>query len=77
VTNGYHSVGKNPNRRVSKAGRPLTIRAIVIGGILMAVVGAVAVSALLHFYGGGTDRDRAGFPGHHEPIGQPRSVVVY
>ena len=36
------------------------MRAIVLGGALVGVVGAAAVAALLHFYGGGTDRDRAG-----------------
>ncbi|MGB9048305.1 MAG: pentapeptide repeat-containing protein [Pseudonocardiaceae bacterium] len=43
-----------------KPGRPLSIRAIVIGGVLMGLVGAAAIVALLHFYGGGTDRDKAG-----------------
>jgi len=36
------------------------MRAIVLGGVLMVVVGAAAVAALLHFYSGGADRDRAG-----------------
>jgi hypothetical protein len=36
------------------------MRAIVLTGVVMGVVGAGAVAALLHFYGGGTDRDRAG-----------------
>jgi hypothetical protein len=57
---GYHNVGENPNRRTSMPGRPLTIRTIVIGGILTALLGAVAVAALLYFYGGGTAQDRAG-----------------
>ena len=43
----------------SKPGRPLSMRAIVVGGALVGVVGAVAVVALLYFYGGGTDQDRA------------------
>jgi uncharacterized protein YjbI with pentapeptide repeats len=44
----------------STPGRPLTIRAIVLGGVLVGLVGAAAVVALLYFYGGGTDQDRAG-----------------
>jgi uncharacterized protein YjbI with pentapeptide repeats len=43
-----------------KPGRPLSTRAIVIGGVLIGLVGAAAVVALLHFYGGGTERDKAG-----------------
>jgi hypothetical protein len=41
-------------------GRPLSIRAIVIGGVLVSLVGAAAVVTLLYFYSGGTARDRAG-----------------
>jgi hypothetical protein len=40
-------------------GRPLTIRAIVLGGVLVGLIGAGAVAALIYFYGGGTDQDRA------------------
>lgn len=43
-------------RRPSEPGRPLSMRAIVLTGVVMGVVGAVAVAALLHFYGGGTAR---------------------
>jgi uncharacterized protein YjbI with pentapeptide repeats len=50
----------NGQQPESKPGRPLSIRAIVIGGVLVSLVGAVAVVALLYFYGGGTDQDRAG-----------------
>ncbi|HKR50228.1 MAG TPA: hypothetical protein VJT72_11720 [Pseudonocardiaceae bacterium] len=53
-------MGGNAQRRPSEPGRPLSRRAIVIGGVLAGVVGAVAVAALLYFYGGGTDQDRAG-----------------
>lgn len=53
-------MGGNAQRRPPELGRPLSIRAIVIGGVLVGIVGAVAVAALLYFYGGGTDQDRAG-----------------
>jgi uncharacterized protein YjbI with pentapeptide repeats len=43
----------------STPGRPLRVRAIVFGGVLVALVGAVSIVVLLYFYGGGTDRDRA------------------
>jgi uncharacterized protein YjbI with pentapeptide repeats len=43
-----------------KPDSPLTLRAIVIGGLLVAAVGAASVVALLYFYGSGTDHDRAG-----------------
>ena len=56
----HQSVGENPNRRPSEPGRPLSIRAIVVGGVLVSLVGAAAVVALLYFYGGGTDQERAG-----------------
>jgi hypothetical protein len=48
------------SQRPEKPGRPLTIRAIVSGGVLVCLVGVIAVVALLYFYGGGTDRERAG-----------------
>jgi hypothetical protein len=35
------------------------MRAIIVGGVLVGVVGPAAVAALLYFYGGGTDQDRA------------------
>lgn len=35
-------------------------RSIVLGSVLMVLVAAVAVGALHHFYGGGTDQDSAG-----------------
>jgi hypothetical protein len=53
-------MGGNVRQRPSEPGRPLTIRAIALGGVFVGLVGAGAVVALLHFYGGGTDRDRAG-----------------
>jgi hypothetical protein len=54
-------MGKNVQRqRTSEPDRPLSMRAIVLGGVLVGVVGAVAVVALLYFYGGGTDQDLAG-----------------
>jgi uncharacterized protein YjbI with pentapeptide repeats len=46
--------------RPSEPGRPLSRRAILIGGVLVGLVGAVAVAALLYFYGGGTEQDRVG-----------------
>lgn len=54
---GMGETGRPPE---SMPGRPLTVRAIIFGGVLVAVVGAASVVALLYFYGGGTDRDRAG-----------------
>jgi Pentapeptide repeats (9 copies)/Pentapeptide repeats (8 copies) len=53
-------MGGNARQRPSEPGRPLTIRAIVLGGVFVGLVGAGAVVALLYFYGGGTDRDRVG-----------------
>jgi pentapeptide repeat protein len=53
-------MGVNARQRPSEPGRPLTIRVIVLGGVFVGLVGAGAVVALLYFYGGGTDRDRAG-----------------
>jgi multisubunit Na+/H+ antiporter MnhB subunit len=43
----------------AEPGRPLSIRAIVVGGLVLGAVGAVAVSLLLYLYGGGTDKDKA------------------
>jgi hypothetical protein len=51
--------GKGEQRQ-SELDRPLSMRAIVIGGALVVVMGAAAVTALLYFYGGGTEQDRAG-----------------
>jgi uncharacterized protein YjbI with pentapeptide repeats len=51
---------RNAPQRPPEPGRPLSIRAIVIGAVLVGLVGAVAVGALLYFYGGGTDQDRTG-----------------
>jgi Pentapeptide repeats (8 copies) len=53
-------MGGNARRRSSEPGRPLSMRAVVLGGVLVGVVGAVAITVLLYFYGGGTARDRAG-----------------
>jgi uncharacterized protein YjbI with pentapeptide repeats len=53
-------MGGSMPQRPSEPSRPLSMRAIVLGGVLVGVVGAAAVAALLHFYGGGTDKDRAG-----------------
>jgi hypothetical protein len=50
----------NGEQRQSELDRPLSMRAIVIGGALVVVMGAAAVTALLYFYGGGTEQDRAG-----------------
>lgn len=47
-------------QRPPEPDRPLSKRAIALGGVLVGVVGAVAVAALLYFYGGGTDQDQAG-----------------
>jgi uncharacterized protein YjbI with pentapeptide repeats len=52
-------MGETGQRRVSESDRPLTIRAMVIGGVLVGIVAAAAVAALLYFFGGGTDRDQA------------------
>jgi hypothetical protein len=46
--------GKGEQRQ-SELDRPLSMRAIVIGGALVVVMGAAAVTALLYFYGGGTE----------------------
>ncbi|MGB6164706.1 MAG: pentapeptide repeat-containing protein [Pseudonocardiaceae bacterium] len=46
-------------QRLLEPVRPLSRRAIGLGSVLLIVVGAVAFAALLYFYGGGTDRDRA------------------
>ncbi|MBV9163071.1 MAG: hypothetical protein JO281_16280, partial [Pseudonocardiales bacterium] len=51
---------RNRPQRQPEPGRPLSRRAIVIGSVLMVLVGAVAVGALHHFYGGGTQHDSAG-----------------
>jgi hypothetical protein len=53
-------MGGSARQRPSEPGRPLSMRVIVLGGVLMCVVGAAAVAALLYFYGGGTAQDRAG-----------------
>jgi hypothetical protein len=53
-------MGGNGKQQPSEPGRPLSIRAIVIGGAVVGVVAVVAVAALLYFYGGGTDQDQAG-----------------
>lgn len=53
-------MGGKTSRRLTEPGRPLSIGAIVIGGVLVGVVGAVAVAALLYFYGAGTETDRVG-----------------
>jgi hypothetical protein len=53
-------MGGHAPQQTSEPGRPLTIQAIVIGGLLVGFLGAAVVAALLYFYGGGTDRDRAG-----------------
>lgn len=53
-------MGRNAQERPSEPDRPLSKRAIVLGGVLVGLVGAVAVAALLYFYSGRTDQDRAG-----------------
>jgi hypothetical protein len=53
-------MGRSMPQRAPEPSRPLSMRAIVLGGVLMGVLGAAAVAALLHFYGGGTAKDRAG-----------------
>lgn len=53
-------MGGSEQQRSSGPGRPLTIRGIVLGGVVVGLVGVAAFVILLHFYGGGTDQDRAG-----------------
>jgi uncharacterized protein YjbI with pentapeptide repeats len=55
----HHSVGENPIQRPSEPGRPLSRWMIFLGGVLGALVAAAVFLAVLHFYGGGTERDRA------------------
>src|SRR5947209_17800452 len=55
----HHSVGENPIRRPSEPGRPLSRWTIFLGGVLGVLVAAAVFLAVLHFYGGGTGRDRA------------------
>lgn len=50
---------ENPIRRPSEPGRPLSRRAILLGGVLGVLVAAAVFLAVLHFYGGGTERGRA------------------
>lgn len=57
---GRRDMGGNAQQRPSEPDRPLSKRAIVLCGVLLGVVGAVAFAALRYFYGGGTDQDRAG-----------------
>jgi uncharacterized protein YjbI with pentapeptide repeats len=52
-------VGENPIRRPSEPGRPLSRWTIFLGGVLGVLVAAAVFLAVLHFYGGGTGRDRA------------------
>jgi uncharacterized protein YjbI with pentapeptide repeats len=53
-------IGRNAREQLSEPDRPLSKRTIVLGGVLVGVVGAVAIAALLYFYGGGTDQARIG-----------------
>ena len=52
-------MSRSARQRLLEPVRPLTRRAIGLGSVLLIVVGAVAFAALLYFYGGGTDLDRA------------------
>jgi len=52
-------MSRSARQRLLEPVRPLSRRAIGLGSVLLIVVGAVAFAALLYFYGGGTDRDRA------------------
>lgn len=50
-------MGRNARQHPSRRSGPLSMRAIVLGGVLVSCVEAAAATALLYFYGGGTDRD--------------------
>ncbi|MGH3897563.1 MAG: hypothetical protein ACRDTA_04775 [Pseudonocardiaceae bacterium] len=51
---------RNGLARPSESGRPLSRRAVIAGGVLVGLAGAVAVGVLLYFYGSGTEADRTG-----------------
>jgi hypothetical protein len=46
-------------QRRSEPGRPMSTRTIAVGSALVVVGGALIVTALVYFYGHGTDQDRA------------------
>lgn len=48
IEEGDRGMTRNRPQRQSEPGRPLSRRAIAIGSVLMALVGAVAVGALHH-----------------------------